>query len=381
MPPSTHAFTPHRRAPRRRRRSSCVEAVTAAAYGIPAGERSWREAAGEVERCAPRYAQAGYGHGHRVGLLLENRPAFLIHWLALNALGVSVVPINAEMRAGRARYLIGHSEIVLAVVLPGREGDLRCAPRRPRRRDARDDPTRGARPHPGGALAGALRAPADRPRHRVRAALHLGHDRPAERLPPRQRLLPARRPLVRRPRDVAEVRPDHERFITPLPLNHVNAMAFSPMAAILSGGCLVQLDRFHPQTWWQSVRESRATIVHYLGVMPAMLLVAAADRATASTRCASASAPASTRATTPLRGALRLSAARGVGDDRDRRRRLHHGHREPRHVGTHCFGRAESFVEARVVDDEGRDVAATRPASCWCAPPAPIRAATSSSAT
>jgi acyl-coenzyme A synthetase/AMP-(fatty) acid ligase len=30
--------------------------------------------------------------------------------------------------------------------------------------------------------------------------------------------------------------------------------------------------------------------------------------------------------------------------------------REPRLVGTHCFGRTEPFVEARVVDDEGRDV-------------------------
>ena len=34
-----------------------------------------------------------------------------------------------------------------------------------------------------------------------------------------------------------EVRPDVERFITPLPLNHMNALAFSSMAAILSGGC------------------------------------------------------------------------------------------------------------------------------------------------
>jgi acyl-coenzyme A synthetase/AMP-(fatty) acid ligase len=29
---------------------------------------------------------------------------------------------------------------------------------------------------------------------------------------------------------------------------------------------------------------------------------------------------------------------------------------EPRHVGTSCFGRPESFVEVRLVDDEGRDV-------------------------
>ena len=85
-----------------------TESVTAAAYGIAAGAIRWREAAAEVERLRTAYAGAGYGHGHRVGLLLENRPAFLFHWFALNALGVSVVPINAEMRsAERISALIG----------------------------------------------------------------------------------------------------------------------------------------------------------------------------------------------------------------------------------------------------------------------------------
>jgi acyl-CoA synthetase (AMP-forming)/AMP-acid ligase II len=81
----------------------CVEAVTAAAYGIDAGPRSWREVAGEVERLRAAYAQAGYGHGHRVGLLLENRPAFFTHWLALNSLGVSIVPIHADLRPTSGR--------------------------------------------------------------------------------------------------------------------------------------------------------------------------------------------------------------------------------------------------------------------------------------
>ena len=105
----------------------CVEAVTAAAYGIDAGPRSWREVAGEVERLRAAYAQAGYGHGHRIGLLLENRPGFFTHWLALNALGVSIVPIHADLRAEELTYLIGHSEIGLAVALPHREGALRAA--------------------------------------------------------------------------------------------------------------------------------------------------------------------------------------------------------------------------------------------------------------
>ena len=69
-----------------------VDAVTAQVYGISPTPVTWGAAAAEVERLRGAYAQAGYGHGHRVGLLLENRPAFLFHWFALNALGVSVVP-------------------------------------------------------------------------------------------------------------------------------------------------------------------------------------------------------------------------------------------------------------------------------------------------
>ena len=72
-------------------------------------------------------ARAGYGHGHRAGLLLENRPAFFLHWFALNALGVSVVPINPDLRAAELEYLAGHSEIALAVALPGRHADLQAA--------------------------------------------------------------------------------------------------------------------------------------------------------------------------------------------------------------------------------------------------------------
>jgi acyl-coenzyme A synthetase/AMP-(fatty) acid ligase len=36
-------------------------------------------------------------------------------------------------------------------------------------------------------------------------------------------------------------------------------------------------------------------------------------------------------------------------------------HREPRHVGTNCFGRAEAFVQTRVVDERGAEAAADAP--------------------
>ena len=61
------------------------------------------------------YHDAGYGPGHRVGLMLENRPSFFLHWLALNQLGVSVVPLNPDLRPAELDYLCGHSEIVLGI--------------------------------------------------------------------------------------------------------------------------------------------------------------------------------------------------------------------------------------------------------------------------
>ena len=63
------------------------------------------------------YALAGYGHGHRVALLLENRPEFFFHYLALNALGVSIVPDQPDYRHDEMLYQMEHSEADLAVTI------------------------------------------------------------------------------------------------------------------------------------------------------------------------------------------------------------------------------------------------------------------------
>ena len=50
----------------------CILPETAAAYGIEAGELAYARAADAIETLRAAYARAGYGHGHRAGLLLEN---------------------------------------------------------------------------------------------------------------------------------------------------------------------------------------------------------------------------------------------------------------------------------------------------------------------
>ncbi len=161
---------------------------------------------------------------------------------------------------------------------------------------------------------------------------------------------------------LAELHRGSERMLTPLPLVHMNAMAYSTMAMVMTGGCLIALDRFHPASWWDSVRRSQATVVHYLGVMPALLMQAAPS---------------------PNDRRHQVRFGFGAGVDRDLHARFEErfgfplleawamtetgagavviANREPRWVGTHCFGREGDGVEVRLVDEDGRQVGVDRP--------------------
>lgn len=340
-----------------------VDDVTAAAYGIAGGGIRWSAMVEEVDRLRAAYAAAGYGHGHRVALLLENRPAFLFHWLALNALGCSVVPLHADLRSAELEYLLGHSEASLAVVLPQRVADVRAAAQVAGHGC-------GVVAHEGVAAGDAPRAPAKAPQ--ADPPVGLGSEcallytsgttgRPKGCRLSNDYFLRAGRWYAGLD-GACSVRPHAERIITPLPLNHVNAMAFSTMVVWTAGGCLVQLDRFHPGTWWDSVRASGATILHYLGVMPAMLLSAPpspADREHAVRWAFGAGvdrrnhAPFEERFGIPLVEAWAMTETGAAA--------CIMANHEPRHVGTHCFGRPEAFVEVRLVDDDGHDAPAGTP--------------------
>jgi acyl-CoA synthetase (AMP-forming)/AMP-acid ligase II len=348
----------------------CTEAVTAQAYGLAPGETTWAEAAREIERLRGAYAVAGTAHGHRVGLMLENRPAFLFHWLALNALGASVVPISAEMRAAELEHLVGHSGAALAVVLPGRAQDLvraaraAASPMAVQALDAEELARTGASgrrdaPPALPRLPGQAPRAGQSPDGATECALLYTSGttgRPKGCILSNDYFLAAGRWYAGLD-GVCEVRPGAERVCTPLPLNHVNAMAFSTMVVLVAGGCLVQLDRFHPQTWLESVRASRATIVHYLGVMPALLLGAPpthAEREHAVRWAFGAGvdrrnhAPFEARFGFPLVEAWAMTETGAAA--------CIMANHEPRRVGTSCFGKPQPFVDVRLVDDEQRDV-------------------------
>ena len=320
----------------------CVTHETSAAYGIDAGDITYAEAWRSVERLRARYAEAGYRAGHRVGLLLENRPAFFLHWFALNALGVSIVPLNPDLRIIELSYVIAHSELVAIVAIPARHAALAEA--------GGSVPVTApdADPSPVGRVGMAVDEA---------ALLYTSGTtgRPKGCVLPNSYFTTAGAWYAKLS-GLGALRPGSDRMLTPLPLFHMNALAYSAMAMLMTGGCLIPLDRFHPRSWWRTVRESGATVIHYLGVMPAILMadpVLAADRAHSVRFGFGAGvdgklhAPFEARFGFPLIEAWAMTET-GAGA-------VVAANEEPRHIGTYCFGRPGPDVETRIVSDDGTE--------------------------
>jgi acyl-CoA synthetase (AMP-forming)/AMP-acid ligase II len=327
------------------------------AYHPDGIELTYAAVRANVLRLREAYEQAGYGHGHRVALLFENRPEFFFHYLALNALGTGIVPANPDYRHDELAYQMDHSEADLAVSVSERVGSLEAIAKE------------RAKPLPvvdAGAWPASLPRPGPAPR---RGAPGLETEcgllytsgttgRPKGCVLSNYYYLNAGawyRGLGGR----LALEPGRERFLNPLPLFHMNSQAVTATCAILTAGCLILPERFSPRRWWPDVVATRATIIHYLGVMPPLLL---------------------NQPPQPDETAHRVKAGLGAGVEPQ----LHEAFErrfgfplvevwgmtetgrilsdciEPRQIHTRAFGRPHGGFEARVVDDQDREVAVGR---------------------
>ena len=240
---------------------------TAEVYGIEAGDITYGAALAQVDGLAEGFTAAGYDAGMRVALLLENRPVFFLNWLALNRLGVSVVPVNPDLRLAELGYLIGHAEPALIVAIPSRKGELRAAAKAAGVALDVIGPRQTAPPPRANAVvAEPLEGAA-----REAAVLYTSGTtgKPKGCVLSNTYFLMAG-DWYRNLGGIAALTETGERMITPLPIFHMNAMAASFMGMLAVGGCLTVLDRFHPKSWWADVQAARATCLHYLGVMPSI---------------------------------------------------------------------------------------------------------------
>jgi acyl-CoA synthetase (AMP-forming)/AMP-acid ligase II len=322
-------------------------------YAAPGIEISYAEAGRQVTHLIEQYKAAGYGVGHRAGLLLENRPEHLLHKLALNAIGVCCVPLNPDHRSAELAYVLDHAKLDFVVVLSERLAQLNAA------RDVARHVVAAVilEAFPNSLPPAVQRADSVLPNANTPACVLYTSGTTGR---PKGCVLTHRYELAAGAwyatrGGLASLGEGVERLYNPLPLFHVNASILSFYCMLLTGNCQVQTDRFQPSRWWAEVRESRATIVHYLGVIVSLLLQQPPSGADQD-HC------------------VRFGFGAGVEPQ------LHEGFEQrfgfplleiwgmtemvrtlvdceaPRQVGTRAFGRPKPGLEAQVVDELGNVV-------------------------
>ena len=333
-----------------------VPANPARSYYPLGKEITYGEAAHTARELIQAYSAAGYGVGHRIALLIENRPEHMLHKLAMNALGVCCVPLNPDHRPRELAYVLDHANVDLVVVLASLEAQLRLGMAQAERCRPQvvlfENFTAGLQP---ATLSATTTTPdANTPASVLYTSGTTG--RPKGCVLSHGYELAAGAWYSTRG-GLSIFGEACERIYNPLPLFHVNASIFSFYCAMLWGNCQVQTDRFQPSRWWTEVYESKATVVHYLGVVVPMLL-GQPPHLHERDHC------------------VRFAIGAGVDPQRHKAFEDRFGfalieiwgmtemvraiidNQLPREIGTRAFGRATPGVEVRLVDDNDVDMPA-----------------------
>ena len=321
-------------------------------------ELTYMQAAEQVQHLISKYAQAGYGAGHRVALNLENRPEHILHKLALNSLGICCVPLNPEYRPQELAYIIGHSRVDLIISLRSHLKNITDAVGRHANMPSIVCVE---------SFAQELSAPTSLKEH-----VKPNSDTPASILytsgttgKPKGCVLSHRYELAAgawyaNTGGLADIQENQERLFNPLPLYHVNASVLSFYCMLLTGNCQIQTDRFQPKRWWEEIVASRATIVHYLGVIIPMLLNQPSVPREREHRIRfgfGAGVESTLHQTFEDRFGFPLVEIWGMTE----MVRTLSVSSSPRQVGSRAFGKQAPGLEVRVVDDQGRDVLEDHP--------------------
>ena len=315
---------------------------------------TYGEIRSQVTACRQIYMEAGFGHGHRIALLLGARPEFVVHYLALNGLGCTIVPVNPDYRHPELLYLVSHSEADMAVVLPDRINDLKAVGKEL------------GRPFPvvdidkfSAGIPGAER-PAPESGEPVSGTIAAILYTSGTTGQPKGCLLSNECHFIcgawyRDHGGVLTMEHGKERFYNPSPFYHVNNLSVCVTCVILTRNCLILVERFSPSRWWPEIISSQATIIHYLGIIPSMLMklpAATHDRGHAVKFGFGAGIEPQLHGPFEERFGFPLVEIWGMTETP----RVFAANFEPRQVDTRAFGRPMNGYNAKIVDDEGQEV-------------------------
>ncbi len=315
---------------------------------------TYAHAHAQVSTLSKALREAGYGHGHRLAVLMGNRLEHLILKLAFNALGISIVPVNADYRPAEIAYLLDDSGCELAFVEAARVELLNAgiaeAAARPKvvvweefagTLPVAVSPAPNTGPVNGETEASLIYTSGTTGRPK---GCRLGHE---------YELMVGERYVEIG--GIVTFGEGVERVFNPLPLFHINAMIVSFIGVMLTGNCQIQPERFSKSNWWRDVRDTGATMIHYLGVIvPALLSEpeGEGDRDHGVGIGLGAGVEPSLHDIFEKRFGFPIVEVWGMTE----MCRIFAATEEPRQIDTRAFGRPFDGLEVRVVDEEDLDV-------------------------
>ncbi|MCY1326084.1 Long-chain-fatty-acid--CoA ligase [compost metagenome] len=237
---------------------------------------SYREFEGRIAQAAQWLAQAMHvRRGDRVGVLSPNHPSTVVLMFALARIGATMVPANPEYRLDEALYVFQHAQVCGLVCAPATLETGAAIARalgggvwlRANEPGGHGVPTLA---QPVAAAAGEFAAePADDGGDRDTALIiytsgttgfpkgamhsHRGYVLTAEAFVGRLQLQP------------------DERVMCVMPLFHINALMYSVGGALACGGCLVLMRRFSASSFWRFAAETGATEVNLVAAAGSIL--------------------------------------------------------------------------------------------------------------
>lgn len=311
---------------------------------------SWAELDRLVAAAADRLAARGIGPGGRVGTMMANRLDYPVTWLACARLGAAMVPSNVNYRSLDTGYVVQHSGVTVVVTDGPRYAGL--------------DEIRADAPEPfhlvdvdrdevtPGTARGPLAAPVA-----AETLLNVQYTSGSTGRP-KGCLLSHTYWLALARKNVLEtpgLGPD-DVLLTAQPFSYMDPQ-WNLASAMAAGAELVVLDRFHPSTFWASVREHAVTFLYCLGVMPTLLATTDPrpdDRDHRVRLVACSGIPVGLHAALEARFGVPWMESYGMTEIGSGAAVTMAEHDEC--VGSGSIGRATALRELRVVDPAGRAV-------------------------
>ena len=319
---------------------------------------SYQETFEKANKISTIFLDNGYGNNLRVATLLGSTPAHYIVKLALNKIGVSVVPINPDYSPDETAYLLADSGSVLAICAEHYMKQLKTA-------IAYKDLSVPIVTYDEIETIQTLKPLSDlgtQVHGKTEASLLYTSGTTGR---PKGCILSHEYELM-----CGEVYANigapislsfgKDKILNPLPSYHINAGIVTFFAAMLTGNSLIQPERFSISSWWEDINETEATIFHYLGVIIAVLL---SDQS----------------ATKASLGKLRVGFGAGVEPALHQEFetrfgipliecwgmtemcRVLYNNEEPRQIHTRAMGRPREDLQVKVVDESDQEVEIGRP--------------------